>query len=109
MFNHVNLGTFTNDEWASGGQSPAKFAPSSVDCTSWAAAAAATKMSGSRTRERPGLEALTGSVPHQLQGELGVRTVRVASAPLSASGQLVTRNVASLRPVAVVIWSSLNW
>lgn len=45
MFNHFNLGTFTNEEWAAGGQSPAKFAPPSVDCAQWAAAAAAAKMS----------------------------------------------------------------
>jgi alpha-L-fucosidase len=45
MFNHFNLGTFTNEEWAAGGQSPAKFAPSSVDCAQWAAAAATAKMS----------------------------------------------------------------
>ncbi|MBB5803493.1 alpha-L-fucosidase [Saccharothrix ecbatanensis] len=45
MFNHFNLGTFTDEEWAAGGQSPAKFAPPSVDCAQWAAAAAAAKMS----------------------------------------------------------------
>ncbi|GHH65444.1 RICIN domain-containing protein [Promicromonospora soli] len=45
MFNHFNLGTFTNEEWAAGGQSPSKFAPPSVDCAQWAAAAAAAKMS----------------------------------------------------------------
>ncbi|NUT98270.1 MAG: alpha-L-fucosidase [Saccharothrix sp.] len=45
MFNHFNLGTFTNEEWAAGGQSPSLFAPSSVDCAQWAAAAAAAKMS----------------------------------------------------------------
>ncbi|MCO1574321.1 alpha-L-fucosidase [Crossiella sp. SN42] len=45
MFNHFNLGTFTDEEWAAGGQSPSLFAPSSVDCAQWAAAAAAAKMS----------------------------------------------------------------
>jgi len=45
MFNHFNLGTFTDEEWAAGGQSPSRFAPSSVDCAQWAAAAAAAKMS----------------------------------------------------------------
>jgi alpha-L-fucosidase len=45
MFNHFNLGTFTDEEWAAGGQSPSLFAPSSVDCRQWAAAAAAAKMS----------------------------------------------------------------
>ena len=44
MFNHFNLGTFTNEEWAAGGQSPTKFAPPSVDCAQWAAAAAAATM-----------------------------------------------------------------
>ena len=45
MFNHFNLGTFTNEEWAAGGQSPSLFAPPSVNCAQWAAAAAAAKMS----------------------------------------------------------------
>ncbi len=45
MFNHFNLGTFTDEEWAAGGQSPALFAPSSVDCVQWADAAVAAKMS----------------------------------------------------------------
>ncbi|WP_082404637.1 alpha-L-fucosidase [Saccharothrix sp. NRRL B-16348] len=45
MFNHFNLGTFTDEEWAAGGQSPSRFAPPSVDCAQWAAAAAAAKMS----------------------------------------------------------------
>lgn len=45
MFNHFSLGTFTNEEWAAPNQSPALFAPPSVDCAQWAAAAAAAKMS----------------------------------------------------------------
>ncbi|MEU6223265.1 alpha-L-fucosidase [Streptomyces sp. NPDC047042] len=45
MFNHFNLGTFTNEEWAAPNQSPTLFAPTAVDCEQWAAAAAAAKMS----------------------------------------------------------------
>ncbi|NUT93063.1 MAG: alpha-L-fucosidase [Saccharothrix sp.] len=45
MFNHFSLGTFTNQEWAEPNQSPTLFAPPSVDCGQWAAAAAAAKMS----------------------------------------------------------------
>ncbi|MFC9126925.1 RICIN domain-containing protein [Streptomyces sp. NPDC057099] len=45
MFNHFSLGTFTNEEWAEPNQSPALFAPPSVDCAQWADAAAAAKMS----------------------------------------------------------------
>ncbi len=45
MFNHFSLGTFTNEEWAAPNQDPAKFAPPTVDCAQWAAAAAAAKMS----------------------------------------------------------------
>lgn len=45
MFNHFNLGTFTDEEWAAGGQSPTRFNPPSVDCAQWAAAAASAKMS----------------------------------------------------------------
>ncbi|MER7837738.1 RICIN domain-containing protein [Streptomyces sp. NPDC096040] len=45
MFNHFNLGTFTNEEWAAPNQNPALFAPTAVDCAQWAAAAAAAKMS----------------------------------------------------------------
>ncbi|MFD5747466.1 RICIN domain-containing protein [Streptomyces sp. NPDC127033] len=45
MFNHFNLGTFTDEEWAAGHQDPALFAPTAVDCAQWAAAAAAAKMS----------------------------------------------------------------
>ncbi|WP_225100645.1 RICIN domain-containing protein [Streptomyces sp. CoH27] len=45
MFNHFNMGTFTNQEWASPRQNPALFAPTAVDCAQWAAAAAAAKMS----------------------------------------------------------------
>ncbi|KOV78544.1 alpha-L-fucosidase [Streptomyces sp. NRRL WC-3618] len=44
MFNHFNLGTFTNEEWAAPNQSPTLFAPTAVDCAQWAAAAAAAKM-----------------------------------------------------------------
>src|SRR4051812_28930706 len=45
MFNHFNLGTFTDEEWAAPKQSPTLFAPPAVDCAQWAAAAAAAKMS----------------------------------------------------------------
>ncbi|MDX3800498.1 alpha-L-fucosidase, partial [Streptomyces sp. AK04-3B] len=45
MFNHFNLGTFTNEEWAAPNQNPALFAPTAVDCAQWAAAAKAAKMS----------------------------------------------------------------
>ena len=45
MFNHFNLGTFTDEEWAAPNQDPALFAPSNVDCAQWAAAAVAAKMS----------------------------------------------------------------
>lgn len=45
MFNHFNLGTFTDEEWAAPHQNPALFAPTAVDCAQWAAAAAAAKMS----------------------------------------------------------------
>ena len=45
MFNHFNLGTFTNQEWAEPNQNPALFAPTAVDCAQWADAAAAAKMS----------------------------------------------------------------
>ncbi|WP_328675029.1 alpha-L-fucosidase [Streptomyces sp. NBC_00343] len=45
MFNHFNMGTFTNEEWATPNQNPALFAPTAVDCAQWAAAAAAAKMS----------------------------------------------------------------
>lgn len=44
MFNHFNLGTFTDEEWAAGGQSPSLFAPAQVDCGQWADAAAAAGM-----------------------------------------------------------------
>ncbi|MFJ9583563.1 alpha-L-fucosidase [Streptomyces acidicola] len=44
MFNHFNLGTFTDEEWAAPHQDPALFAPTAVDCAQWAAAAAAAKM-----------------------------------------------------------------
>ncbi|WP_086563944.1 alpha-L-fucosidase [Streptomyces africanus] len=45
MFNHFSLGTFTNQEWAEPHQSPALFAPPSVNCAQWADAAVAAKMS----------------------------------------------------------------
>ncbi|WP_215453862.1 RICIN domain-containing protein [Streptomyces sp. ATCC 21386] len=45
MFNHFNLGTFTDEEWAEPNQNPALFAPTAVDCAQWADAAAAAKMS----------------------------------------------------------------
>ncbi|MFD4506216.1 alpha-L-fucosidase [Streptomyces sp. NPDC058457] len=45
MFNHFNMGTFTDEEWAAPNQSPALFAPSQVDCAQWAKAAKAARMS----------------------------------------------------------------
>lgn len=45
MFNHFNMGTFTNQGWASPNLNPKLFAPTSVDCAQWAAAAASAKMS----------------------------------------------------------------
>jgi alpha-L-fucosidase len=45
MFNHFNMGTFTDEEWASPNRDPKLFAPSGVDCAQWAAAAAAANMS----------------------------------------------------------------
>ena len=45
MFNHFNMGTFTDEEWATPNQDPARFAPTTVNCDQWAAAAAAAKMS----------------------------------------------------------------
>jgi alpha-L-fucosidase len=45
MFNHFNMGTFTDQEWAEPNQSPTLFAPPSVNCGQWADAAAAAKMS----------------------------------------------------------------
>lgn len=44
MFNHFNMGTFTNEEWAAPNQNPALFAPSSVNCAQWADAAVQAKM-----------------------------------------------------------------
>ncbi|WP_258573389.1 alpha-L-fucosidase [Streptomyces sp. KM273126] len=44
MFNHFNLGTFTDEEWAAPHQDPALFAPTAVNCAQWAAAAVAAKM-----------------------------------------------------------------
>lgn len=45
MFNHFSLGTFTDQEWAEPNQSPTLFAPPSVNCEQWAAAAASARMS----------------------------------------------------------------
>ncbi|MEU5312410.1 RICIN domain-containing protein [Streptomyces sp. NPDC021562] len=44
MFNHFNMGTFTNEEWATPNQDPTLFAPTAVNCDQWAAAAAAAQM-----------------------------------------------------------------
>ncbi len=44
MFNHFNMGTFTDEEWATPNQDPRRFAPTAVNCAQWAAAAAAAKM-----------------------------------------------------------------
>jgi alpha-L-fucosidase len=45
MFNHFNLGTFTDEEWAAPNQDPGIFAPPSVDTDQWADAALAAGMS----------------------------------------------------------------
>ncbi|MFC8849413.1 MULTISPECIES: alpha-L-fucosidase [unclassified Micromonospora] len=45
MFNHISLGTFTDEEWARPHQSPALFVPPQVDCEQWVDAAVAAKMS----------------------------------------------------------------
>jgi alpha-L-fucosidase len=45
MFNHFNMGTFTDEEWARPNQDPKLFAPPQVDCDQWAEAAVAAKMS----------------------------------------------------------------
>lgn len=45
MFNHFNLGTYTNEEWAAPNQNPTIFAPLSVDTDQWADAALAAGMS----------------------------------------------------------------
>jgi alpha-L-fucosidase len=44
MFNHFNMGTFTNEEWATPNRDPALFAPSAVNCEQWADAAVRAKM-----------------------------------------------------------------
>lgn len=44
MFNHFNMGTFTNEEWAAPNQNPSLFAPSSVNCAQWADTAVRAKM-----------------------------------------------------------------
>ncbi|WP_442575399.1 alpha-L-fucosidase [Microbacterium sp. F51-2R] len=44
MFLHYSLGTYSDEEWATPGQPPTLFAPPSVDCAQWAAAAKAAKM-----------------------------------------------------------------
>ena len=45
MFNHFNMGTFTDEEWALPNQDPKLFAPPRVDCDQWAEAAVAARMS----------------------------------------------------------------
>ena len=44
MFVHFNMGTFTNEEWATPGQSPNTFNPTSLNCGQWADAATAAGM-----------------------------------------------------------------
>ena len=44
MFNHFNMGTFTNEEWATPNLNPRTFAPTTVKCAQWATAAASAKM-----------------------------------------------------------------
>jgi alpha-L-fucosidase len=45
MFNHFNMGTFTNEEWATPNLDPKTFAPTGVHCDQWAQYAAQAKMS----------------------------------------------------------------
>jgi alpha-L-fucosidase len=44
MFIHFNMGTFTNEEWATPNQNPLTFAPTDVNTDQWAAAAKAGGM-----------------------------------------------------------------
>jgi alpha-L-fucosidase len=44
MFLHFNMSTFTNEEWATIGQSPSRFNPAKLDCGQWADAAKAAGM-----------------------------------------------------------------
>jgi alpha-L-fucosidase len=44
MFLHFNMGTFTDEEWASPNRDPMTFAPSAVDTEQWATVAQAAKM-----------------------------------------------------------------
>jgi len=44
MFVHFNLGTFTDQEWATPNQNPLLFAPTAVNCAQWAAAAKSAGM-----------------------------------------------------------------
>ncbi|PZF99466.1 alpha-L-fucosidase [Micromonospora endophytica] len=44
MFLHFNMGTFTDEEWATPRQNPTRFAPSAVNCGQWADAAVSAKM-----------------------------------------------------------------
>jgi len=41
MFLHFNMGTFTVEEWATPGQNPNTFNPTSLNCGQWADAAVA--------------------------------------------------------------------
>jgi len=44
MFIHFNMGTYHDMEWVTPGQDPKSFAPPSVDCAQWAAAAKSAGM-----------------------------------------------------------------
>jgi alpha-L-fucosidase len=44
QFLHFNMGTFTDQEWADPSQDPKTFAPITLDCAQWAAAAKAAGM-----------------------------------------------------------------
>lgn len=44
MFIHFNMGTYTNEEWASPNKSPTTFAPTNVDTDQWADAAVSANM-----------------------------------------------------------------
>ena len=43
-FLHFNMGTFTNEEWATPGQNPGRFNPTNLNCGQWADAAKAAGM-----------------------------------------------------------------
>ena len=44
MFLHFNMGTFTDEEWATPKTDPRRFAPTALDCGQWADVAKAAGM-----------------------------------------------------------------